>query len=100
MHARLGTVQMSPRTFEQGIKILSTQALPSIRLLDGFRGVVILGDAETGKALYLSLWETEEDMRRSESEAGVLRQDTAEALGVGDIPVEGYEVRVFELADG
>lgn len=100
MHARVGIVQMSPRTFEQGIKIMSTQALPSLRLLDGYRGIVILGDPETGKALYLSFWETEEDMHRSEEEAGVLRQDTADALDVDEIPVELYEVRVFELADG
>jgi hypothetical protein len=45
------------------------------------------------------LWETEEDMRRSEEDASVLRQDSAEALGVGEIPIERYEVRVLELPD-
>ncbi len=95
----MGIVVMSPEDFEQGIKIMSTQALPAIRLLPGYKGGLILGDPEAGKAVYLTFWETEEDMRRSEKDADVLRQDSAEALGVGEIPTERYEVRVFELPE-
>jgi hypothetical protein len=99
VHARVGTVAMSPEDFEQGIKIMSTQALPAIRLLHGYKGGLVLGDREAGKALYVTFWETEEDLRRSEAEAGMLRADTAEALGVGAIPIECYEVRVLELPE-
>ena len=99
MHARMGIVVMSPEEFEQGIKIMSTQALPAIRLLPGYKGGLILGDADAGKAVYVTFWETEEDLRRSEAEAGTLRTDTAEALGVGEIPIECYEVRVLELPE-
>lgn len=97
MHARLGIVAMAPEDFEQGIKIMSTQALPAIRLLQGYMGGLILGDHETGKAVYVTFWESEEDMRRSEEDADVLRRDSAQALGVGDIPVERYEVITLEL---
>ncbi len=90
---------MSPEDFEQGIKIMSTQALPAIRLLHGYKGGLILGDPKAGKAAYVTFWETEEDMRRSEEDADVLRQDLAEAIGVGDIPIERYEVRLLELPD-
>lgn len=93
----MGIVAMSPEDFEQGIKIMSTQALPAIRLLPGYKGGVVLGDRETGKAVYVTFWETEEDMRRSEEHADVLRRDSAEALGVGEIPTERYEVRVLDF---
>jgi len=93
----MGIVVMSPEDFEQGIKIMSTQALPAIRLLPGYKGGLVLGDPETGKAVYVTFWETEEDMRRSEDDASVLRDESAEALGVGEIPTERYEVRVLEL---
>lgn len=93
----MGIVVMSPEDFEQGIKIMSAQALPAIRLLPGYKGGLILGDPKAGKAVYLTFWETEEDMRASEEDAGVLRDDSAEALGVGDIPVERYEVITLEL---
>ena len=97
MHARMGIVAMSPETFEQGIKIISTQGLPAMRVFEGYKGSIVLGDAETGKALYITLWESEEDMRRSEEEAGVLRHDSAAALGVEEIPIERYEVKLLDL---
>jgi hypothetical protein len=95
----MGIVAMTPEDFEQGIKIMSTQALPAIRLLPGYKGSLILGDQEAGKAVYLTFWETEEALRRSEEDAGMLRQDSAQALGVGEIPVERYEVLALELPD-
>lgn len=99
MHARMGILAMSPDDFEQGIKIMSTQALPAIRLLHGFKGGLILGDPKTGKAAYVTFWETEEDMQGSEEDAGVLRHDLAEAIGVGQIPTEHYEVRLLEFPE-
>jgi heme-degrading monooxygenase HmoA len=95
----MGIVVMSPEDFEQGIKIMSAQALPAIRLLPGYMGGLILGDQEAGKAVYVTFWESEDDMRRSEEDAGVLRHDSAEALGVEEIPIERYEVRVLELPE-
>jgi heme-degrading monooxygenase HmoA len=100
MHARIGTVQMTPETFEQGVKIIETQALPSLRLMEGFKGALILADEEAAKALFLSLWESEEAMRKSETEVAVLREDSADALGVGGIPVERFDVRLIEIEDG
>jgi hypothetical protein len=93
----MGMVAMSPETFEQGIKLMSTQALPAIRLMQGYKGGLIVGDRESGKAVYVTFWETEDDLRRSEEETGVLRHDSAEALGVDEIPVERYEVFTLEL---
>jgi heme-degrading monooxygenase HmoA len=95
----MGIVAMTPEDFEQGVKIMTTQALPAIRLLPGYKGGLVLGDQEAGKAMYLTFWETEEDMRRSEEDADVLRHDSAEALGVGEIPVERYEVIALELPE-
>ena len=95
----MGIVAMSPEEFEQGIKIMSTQTLPAIRLLPGYKGGVVFGDQNTGKAVYVTFWETEEDMRRSEEQAGVLREDSAEALAVGEIPTERYEVRVLDFPE-
>lgn len=97
MHARVNTVSLSPETFEQGIKMMVTQAYPAVRLLEGYNGGLILADAQAGKALYVTFWETDEHMRRSEQEARAIRDDSAEALGLEDIPVERYEVRMLEL---
>jgi|SRR5919201_6559953 heme-degrading monooxygenase HmoA len=92
----MGSLAIAPGAFDQGLKIMRTQALPSLRLMEGFKGAVILGDRETGKALYVTFWETEEALRKSEEGAAELRDESAEALELTDVPVERYEVFLLE----
>jgi heme-degrading monooxygenase HmoA len=95
----MGILGIAPGAFEQGVKIMRTQALPGLALMEGYKGAVLLGDPESGKALYLTLWETEEALRKSEEGAAELRDDSAEALELADVPVERYEVFVLETVD-
>jgi hypothetical protein len=88
---------MTPETFEQGIKIMQTQALPSFRLMDGFKGALIFADENAAKAVFISLWGSEEEMRRNEEEVATIRDDSAEVLAVEEIPVERYEVRLLDF---
>ena len=41
------------------------QILPTVRELDGYRGLVVLSDVEGGRIVSLSLWETAEKMEAS-----------------------------------
>jgi heme-degrading monooxygenase HmoA len=95
----MGILGISPGAFEQGVKIMRTQALPSLRLMEGYKGAVLLGDPESGKALYLTFWETEDALRKSEEGAAELRDESAEALELADVPVERYEVFLLETVD-
>ena len=90
---------MSAPAFDQGAKIMETQVLPSLRLMEGFRGALLLGERGAGRALYVTFWDTEDAMRRSEDVAAVLREDSAEALGADAVPVERYEVMISEFPD-
>ena len=40
--------------------------MPVVRKIAGFSGVLFLADRETGKALSITLWESEQAMRDSE----------------------------------
>ena len=99
MHARIGIVSLAADELEDAVQIAVTQAYPALRVLPGCRGGAVLSDREGGEALVITIWETEEDMRRSEEEAATLRGDTAEALEVGEIPVERYTVDLLDLPD-
>jgi len=65
--------------------------------MDGFRGMIALGDRQSGKTLGITFWESEEAMRASEEEANRLREESAEAGGDTIAGVERYEVGVFEV---
>ncbi|CAN5896120.1 hypothetical protein BH23ACT11_BH23ACT11_01780 [soil metagenome] len=99
MFARVSTFQGPPDQTAEGIRMAREQVLPAARLLDGFRGIYLLFDRETGRSLSLTLWETQEDMKSSEEAAARVRSESARAVGEALVSVEHYEVALAELVD-
>lgn len=99
MFARVSTFQGPPDQTAEGIRIAREQILPAARLMDGFKGIYLLFDRESGKSLSVTLWETEEDMRASEEAANRVRAESAETSGETVVSVERYEVALYEIED-
>ena len=77
--------------------------MPTLQEVEGFEGVYLLVERQSGKVLTITLWESEEAMRASEEESNQLRSEhrgqwdqipTAEAGGQEVAGVERYEVAV------
>ena len=92
MYARVTTLQGSPGSFEEGRKALEQQILPAVRQMKGFRGLLSLGDRNTGRGFTISLWESEEAMRQSEEAANQLRASSAASMDSQVAGVERFEV--------
>jgi hypothetical protein len=71
--------------------------LPQGRLMEGFKGMIALGDHHSGWTLGITFWGTEEAMRASEEAANRLREVSAVAPGDTIASVERYEVGFFEV---
>ncbi len=99
MFARVSTFQGSPDQTAEGIRVAREQILPAAKLMDGFKGIYLLYDRESGKSLSVTLWETEADMLASEEAANRVRARSAEASGDKVINVERYEVALQTLLD-
>jgi len=56
---QLGEAGDAIRTYEQSI-------VPAARQQKGFKGTLLLTNSHTGKAISITLWETEDDMMASE----------------------------------
>ena len=97
MFARVSTYQGPPELIDQGVSHARERILPAVRQIDGFSGVLFLVDRESGKALSVTLWESERAMRASEEEANRLRRESAEAGGETIEAVESYEVSILEV---
>jgi heme-degrading monooxygenase HmoA len=98
MFARVSTFQGSADQTAEGIRVAREQILPVARLQDGFKGIFILFDRESGRSLSVTLWESEEDMHASEEAALRVRTESAEAAGEVVVGVERYEVVLQELS--
>ena len=51
MFARVSTFQGPPDQTAEGIRVAREQILPAARLMDGFKGIYLLFDRESGKSL-------------------------------------------------
>jgi heme-degrading monooxygenase HmoA len=72
---------------------LAREQLPMAHELPGFGGFYYLVDRDNGKALVISLWETEEDLRQLEANNASVREHVkAEAR------LEAPESEIYEVA--
>ena len=103
MYARVTTFRGSPgaseEALEQGLRMLKEQVVPAAQAVSGYKGVVAVGDRATGKAITLTLWESEGAMRESEAAANRLREDAARAMSEAIESVERYELVVCDVRD-
>jgi heme-degrading monooxygenase HmoA len=85
MFARVITAQAGPQGFDSFLDVAREQ-LPCASQQPGFRGFYLLTNAETGKVITISLWETREQMP-----AGI-RDQALPATGLTPPHLETYEV--------
>ncbi len=97
MFARVSIFQGSPDQTAEGIRLAREQILPAAKLQDGFKGIYILFDRQSGRSLSMTLWESEQEMQASEQAAYRARTESAEASGETVVAVERYEVALHEL---
>jgi heme-degrading monooxygenase HmoA len=94
MFARVITAQAGADGFD-GVVRLAEQQLPGARQMPGFKGYYLLTEAETGKVVIISLWETREQMDAVTAGAGpsgIREQHHPAMAGLTAQHLETYEV--------
>jgi serine phosphatase RsbU (regulator of sigma subunit) len=92
------TADPSPRlqyatvaNIEQGLR-RAWERLPGVRELEGLESAYFFVDRQRGKAIFISLWESEDAMNNSEEMMRPLRAELSEAFAANSVDVEHYEV--------
>ena len=98
MHARVTTLQMDPSALDQVTAQLESEDIPGFQQLDGFKGMTVVADRQSGKTLALTFWESEDAMRGSEEAVKGARQRAADTGGAGEPQVERFEVLLDTMA--
>lgn len=93
MYARVTTIQFQPGKFEEGMQIARGSVEPAVRQQSGLKSFLALQDSSTGKAMLISLFETEANAKAGIS-SGFIQQQTAKITSVlaGTPSTEFYEV--------
>ena len=71
---------------------VAREQLPSARELSGFSGFYYLINRENGKALVISLWDTEEGLRQVEANSAAVREHVEAEVGLKSPPTEIFQV--------
>jgi heme-degrading monooxygenase HmoA len=91
MFARVSSYQFAPDQADQGAQAFD-RTTASLRQMEGIRSAYFLLDRVSGKALTITLWESEQAMTASEEAANRIRSDAAGSAGGTVRTVERYEV--------
>jgi heme-degrading monooxygenase HmoA len=92
MHARVSFYEVaSGGDTAAGVKGFEDAMQPLLQM-EGNRGVELLVDQDSGKAITITYWETEEDLRSSAEQANKLRKEASDTGGLSIRGVENYEV--------
>ena len=93
MVARIFSAQIQTGKLDEVTHLVQNSIIPAARMQHGFKSLVLLTDASTGKAMIVSQWASEADRAASESN-GFLREQLAK-LGTfvaGPPSTERFEI--------
>ena len=103
MYARTNTVRGNPQAVDEGIAFVRDVAMPLVQGMDGFVGISMLADRESGRCITTTAWASEEALRSS-AEGVRAARDQAEQIFGGPVEVAEWEIavmhRMHETGDG
>jgi heme-degrading monooxygenase HmoA len=99
MHARVSTYRAPVERADEAVSAFEN-AVASLRDMEGIRDAYLLIDRSSGKAVTITLWESEEAVRASSEAADRVRGEATQAYGGSIESVETYEVAMHESFGG
>jgi quinol monooxygenase YgiN len=94
VYARSTTVLAKRESIDAGIAHIRDVALPALQRMDGFIGLSLLVDRDSGRCVATSSWESKAAMRAPAGPVGVIRDRAVEILG-GTMIVGEWEILVM-----
>ena len=104
MFARSTTIQAQTSSIDDGIAYMRNDLMPELDNIDGYVGISLLVDRESGRCIITAAYETEEAMHAAAEKAKQLRNRAAETFGGNVEKIEEWEIGVLhrdhQSADG
>ena len=94
---RVTTVQGDPAQVDKAIANFKETIVPSIQKQSGARTALFFVNRQTGKTFAGSVWDTEQDLQKSEASISALRADAVQKFGGHDPKTEVFEIYFTEI---
>ena len=97
MVSRVNFLETASDRIDDVARVVREVVHPGIRDEGGYVGYIVLGDRETGRALGVTLWESDEAREASDAKARQIRPRVEEETGGTMRAVERYDVLFFDV---
>jgi Antibiotic biosynthesis monooxygenase len=97
MVSRVNFLETTPDRINDVARIVREVVHPGISGEPGYVGYMVLGDRDSGNALGVTLWETDEARKSSDAKARTIRPLVEQGTGGTMREVRQYEVLFFDL---
>ncbi|MFG1933552.1 hypothetical protein ACGFK1_23335 [Mycobacterium sp. NPDC048908] len=94
MHARTTNIQAQTTCIDAGIAHVRDEVMPALAAMDGYVGLSLLVDRESGRCIATSAWRTEDAESASAAQIGPVRDRAAKVFG-GTATAEAWEIAVL-----
>lgn len=92
-YARVTRIEGSADRLDEMTSQFEERTVPTLQGLDGYKGYVLLGDRQSGAAMAVTYWESEDALRASEDAVKEERERAATTAEASSSPtIERYEV--------
>lgn len=98
MYARLTTTVIGTEEHEAAAEVVD-QILPTLRGLDGFKGIVVISNPEERTVVAMTLWESAESLEASETVMGKIRRAETSARQVDHQETGTFRVVSYHLSE-
>ena len=95
MYARSTSTMAQPDRITDGIALITSELMPMLTDIDGYRGVSTLVDRSSGRFIATTSWESQEAMRGSDEQLQPLRQRVRETLGGDGLEIQEWEIAIL-----
>jgi heme-degrading monooxygenase HmoA len=95
VHARSTTIQAQTSSIDDGIAYMRDDLMRELENVDGYVGISLLVDRESGRCIITAAYETEDAMRAAADKANQLRSQAAERFGGSVEKIEEWEIGVL-----
>jgi hypothetical protein len=84
-----------------GIAEMASESIEGwLKEYEGYRGLLVFSDTDSGRSRVITLWDTPEDEQRARISRAAMRDQLAATIGYTVESFEVYDVPVFDVVDG
>ena len=96
LYASMVTVNGAQQDFDDIATMAGESLLPWIRQFEGYKGFMVIADAESGAAHFMTLWDSKEALERSAHSRAQVREQLAKTAGAEIASAGAYRVLVSD----